>query len=170
MIPYLSADLPPVWRQSSINSLSAALPLYGPFSSWRISMLPIDPVKRSLLRISSLALLLLLVGCGFSPSATNGPTPAKSSPTPLSATNVIYSPLFTTHYLVSLRPDVAYGPDPLETLDLCMPSGAKGSLPGVVLMHGGSSDTGDKRAEYDTLGDDLQSAYMGLASQGFVVA
>ena len=73
-------------------------------------------------------------------------------------------------YNTQLRGDVAYGSSPLETLDLCQPVGAPTPLPGLVLIHGGSSTVGDKRAEFDVQGDTLLDLCMGLASQGFVVA
>jgi acetyl esterase/lipase len=80
------------------------------------------------------------------------------------------SDLFPARYTTQLRGDVAYGPAPLETLDLCQPVGAPAPLPGIVLIHGGSSTVGDKRAEFDVQGDTLLDLCMGLASQGFVVA
>ncbi|HEY7342217.1 MAG TPA: alpha/beta hydrolase [Ktedonobacterales bacterium] len=65
---------------------------------------------------------------------------------------------------------MAYGSAPLETLDLCAPEHPTAPLPGIVLIHGGSSTVGDKRAEFDVQGDTLTDMCMGLASQGFVVA
>jgi acetyl esterase/lipase len=69
-----------------------------------------------------------------------------------------------------MRPDLAYGSAPLEALDLCTPDHPAAPLPGIVLIHGGSSTVGDKRAEFDVQGDTLTDLCMGLASQGFVVA
>lgn len=59
-------------------------------------------------------------------------------------------------------PNIAYGPLEAETLDLCLPEGASGARPGVILIHGGGWVNGDK-------GDFAQQcAY--LASLGFVAA
>lgn len=59
-------------------------------------------------------------------------------------------------------PNLAYGPLDAETLDLCLPEGASGTRPGVILIHGGGWVNGDK-------GDFAQQcAY--LASLGFVAA
>lgn len=109
------------------------------------------------------AMLLFLPACG---GAT---TTSQAAPTP-SATVTTSNNLFTPQYGTLLRGDVAYGSAPLETLDLCQPVGAPALLPGLVLIHGGSSTVGDKRAEFDVQGDTLLDLCMGLASQGFVVA
>lgn len=93
-----------------------------------------------------------------------------STPAPAPTANATFAHLFTPRYPVVLRPDVAYGSAPLETLDLCAPDQPAALLPGIVLIHGGSSTVGDKRAEFDVQGDTLTDLCMGLASQGFVVA
>jgi len=92
-----------------------------------------------------------------------------AAPTPTAAITAA-SDLFASRYNTQLRGDVAYGPASLETLDLCQPVGAPTPLPGLVLIHGGNSTVGDKRAEFDVQGDTLLNLCMGLASQGFVVA
>lgn len=46
-----------------------------------------------------------------------------------------------------VRPNIAYGPDPAEQLDLCLPAGAPaGKRPAVVMLHGGYWTVGDKSA------------------------
>ncbi len=112
---------------------------------------------------SSFLILLILSACG------GASTQSQTATTP-SATITAASDLFAPRYNTQLRGDVAYGPAPLETLDLCQPVGAPTPLPGLVLIHGGSSTVGDKRAEFDVQGDTLLDLCMGLASQGFVVA
>jgi acetyl esterase/lipase len=109
---------------------------------------------------SSFFALLVLAACG---GAT---TSSQTTSTASVASNGLLSPRYNTQ----MRGDVAYGPAPLETLDLCQPVGAPTPLPGLVLIHGGSSTVGDKRAEFDAQGDTLLDLCMGLASQGFVVA
>ncbi|HEV2235452.1 MAG TPA: alpha/beta hydrolase [Ktedonobacterales bacterium] len=120
-------------------------------------------IARYALFLCGVSVLLILPACGG--SSTQSPT----RPTP-SATSAPPSGLFTPRYATQLRGDVAYGPAPLETLDLCQPVGAPGPLPGLVLIHGGSSTVGDKRAEFDVQGDTLLDLCKGLASQGFLVA
>ncbi len=120
-------------------------------------------ILRHTLFLSSFLILLILPACGGTS------TQSQTAPTP-SATIAAASDLFAPRYNTQLRGDVAYGPAPLETLDLCQPVGAPTPLPGLVLIHGGSSTVGDKRAEFDVQGDTLLDLCMGLASQGFVVA
>jgi acetyl esterase/lipase len=46
-----------------------------------------------------------------------------------------------------IRPDIAYGPDPAQHLDLCVPAGApEGGRPAIVMIHGGYWTVGDKGA------------------------
>lgn len=111
---------------------------------------------------------LALAACSGAPSATQKPTASTSAPAPTSPP--AFANLFTPRYSVTMRPDVTYGSAPLETLDICAPDHPTTPLPGIVLIHGGSSTVGDKRAEFDVQGDTLTDACMGLASQGFVVA
>src|SRR5665213_457718 len=40
--------------------------------------------------------------------------------------------------------DVAYGTDPAQKMDLYLPSGFTGLRPGVILIHGGGWQAGDK--------------------------
>ena len=112
--------------------------------------------------IAGFFITLALVACGGAP-----PT---STPAPTPTATATFANLFTPHYSVAMRPDVAYGSAPLETLDLCAPDHPTAPLPGIVLIHGGSSTVGDKRDEFDVQGDTLTDLCMGLASQGFVVA
>jgi acetyl esterase/lipase len=65
-------------------------------------------------------------------------------------------------YTTTIQPDVAYGPEPEETLDLCLPQGAQGLRPGVVLIHGGGWSQGDKTH--------FSALCAALASYGFVAA
>jgi acetyl esterase/lipase len=120
-------------------------------------------ILRHTLFLSGFLMLLILPACGGSS------TSSQVAPTS-TATIAAASDLFAPRYNTQLRGDVAYGPAPLETLDLCQPVGAPTPLPGLVLIHGGSSTVGDKRAEFDVQGDTLLDLCMGLASQGFVVA
>src|SRR5512133_459726 len=118
-------------------------------------------VLRHSLFLSSFLILLMLSACGGTS------TQSQTAPTS-TATIAAASGLFPPRYNTQLRGDVAYGSAPLETLDLCQPVGAPTPLPGLVLIHGGSSTVGDKRAEFDVQGDTLLDLCMGLASQGFV--
>ena len=46
-----------------------------------------------------------------------------------------------------IRPNIAYGPDPAQRLDLCVPpAGAPAGRPAVVMIHGGYWTVGDKGA------------------------
>ena len=65
-------------------------------------------------------------------------------------------------YQVQTISNVAYGPLDAETLDLCLPSGASGAQPGVILIHGGGWVNGDK--------EDFAEQCNYLASLGFVAA
>lgn len=109
----------------------------------------------------TLAATLALSACGggMSSKASGTATPTAS-----------FARMFTPRYPVRMQANVAYGPAALETLDLCQPTGVSGPLPGLALIHGGSSTVGDKAAEFDVQGDTLTDACLGLASQGFVVA
>lgn len=60
----------------------------------------------------------------------------------------------------SVTRDVAYGTDPAQKMDIFMPAGFTGPRPGVVLIHGGGWQAGDK-GFYAPLGQVL-------ATQGFV--
>ncbi len=121
-----------------------------------------SPQRWCAMAMPALAALLCLSACGSSPAAPSAS--ATSTPTPT------FASLFTPHHPVQMRGDLAYGPAALETLDLCSPTDVSTPLPGIVLIHGGSSTVGDKRDEFDVQGDTLVDACMGLASQGFVVA
>src|SRR6185312_15024133 len=93
--------------------------------------------------IAGFFITLALVACGGGPSAST------SAPAPTATATATFANLFTPRYSVAMRPDVAYGSAPLETLDLCAPDHPAAPLPGIVLIHGGSSTVGDKRDEFD---------------------
>ena len=121
------------------------------------------------LLLAGCLIILIFTGCG------GAPTSSRASATPTLASTATaaapYSHLLTPTYPVTMRSDVAYGSAPLEQLDLCQPDGVTSSqLPGIVLIHGGSSTVGDKRTQFDIQGDTLVDLCMSLASQGFVVA
>ncbi len=124
----------------------------------------------SWLLVAGCVAVLALAACGGAPSAKQAPTTTAPASTPASTPTATFAHLFTPRYSVAMRPDLAYGSAPLETLDLCAPDHPTAPLPGIVLIHGGSSTVGDKRAEFDVQGDTLTDLCMGLASQGFVVA
>jgi acetyl esterase/lipase len=107
-------------------------------------------------------LLLTIAACSTTPPATTKPM-ATPTATPT------FSRLFSPHYQVTLKPNVAYGSLPDQILDLCTPSGLSTPRPGIVLIHGGGFVGGDKRYQFDDQ-DTLFDVCMGLASQGFVVA
>ena len=125
-------------------------------------------LRRSLL-LAGCLITLPFAGCGGAPASSQASATPTRAPTATAAAT--YAHLLTPHYPITMRSDVAYGSAPLEQLDLCQPDGVTSSqLPGIVLIHGGSSTVGDKRAEFDVQGDTLVDLCMSLASQGFVVA
>lgn len=101
--------------------------------------------------------LLALTACGQPQtppaSSTSGVVQVTTTP------EATQSPGF---YQVQNEPNVAYGPLAGEALDLCLPGGAPGPRPAVVMMHGGGWVNGDKSA--------LASDCYALALRGFVVA
>jgi acetyl esterase/lipase len=108
---------------------------------------------RLLLRCLVLACLPALAACAGAAVAGSAPV------TPL-ATVALPAPVPRFH--AELRPDLPYGPYAAQVLDLCMPAGATGSRPGVVLIHGGAWMHGDKLR--------WRSLCLQLAAQGFVAA
>ncbi|MBL8849265.1 MAG: alpha/beta hydrolase [Planctomycetaceae bacterium] len=60
--------------------------------------------------------------------------------------------------------DIAYGSDPLQTVDVYLPAGVEGRLPTVVYIHGGGWREGDKREGVNRVG----SFAPVLVEQGFV--
>jgi acetyl esterase/lipase len=78
-----------------------------------------------------LSLLLALAACGMS---TTVRTTATLTP----------GGLPPPRYHATMQSNLAYGPLPDETLDLCQPQGAAGLRPGVILLHGGGWTLGDK--------------------------
>jgi acetyl esterase/lipase len=106
---------------------------------------------RLLLRCLVLVCLPALAACAS--AAVAGSVPV----TPF-ATVALPAPRFHAE----LRPDLQYGPYAAQTLDLCVPAGATGTRPGVVLIHGGAWMGGDKLR--------WRSLCEQLAAQGFVAA
>lgn len=106
-----------------------------------------------------LALLFVVTACA-------DPSPSAGATEPI-ITHVSPSPTLSTiapvaRYQVQVIPNIAYGPQQAETLDLCVPSGASGARPGVILIHGGGWVNGDK--------GDFAEQCSYLASLGFVAA
>lgn len=91
----------------------------------------------------------------FAPAGLTNPAPSRF-------------PLPAARYRAVLRPDLAYGPLPGESLDLCTPATA-GTRPGVLLIHGGGWVRGDKRA-YDSLCRYLAGQGLVAASAGYRLA
>lgn len=52
-----------------------------------------------------------------------------------------------TTYQVKTITNVAYGSDPLQKLDICMPIGASSPRPAWIIIHGGGWDSGDKATD-----------------------
>ena len=84
-------------------------------------------------RLCALALVaVLLLALSSSALAAAVPSASAQSASPL------------PHYAVRMTRNVAYGPRPEETIDLCEPIGARGPLPVVIAIHGGAWVAGDK--------------------------
>lgn len=115
-------------------------------------------IQRGMMGLAILAAVVILAGCSIGASQRAAPTPTASTRATAAATPT----LPPSRYDVTVQRSVAYGPQPYETLDLCKPQGAAGTLPGIVLLHGGGFVDGDKADVAD------QCSY--LASQGVVVA
>lgn len=107
-----------------------------------------------------LVALVILAGCagGGASASVAHPRPAAASATAASAPATIPPAVYTAE----TRADVAYGPLNGETLDLCLPGGAATARPGVLLIHGGGWQGGDK-SQYEDL-------CRRLAERGFVAA
>lgn len=85
-------------------------------------------------------LVIVLAACGpakasIAPTATGQPTARANTGVP--------APRFQTQ----TQMNVAYGPLAAEVLDLCTPKGATGTLPGVVIIHGGGWSAGDQHQD-----------------------
>jgi acetyl esterase/lipase len=107
------------------------------------------------------------VAVSATPTPTPSPSPTTISPTATPQTPVVVPtaapPIPLGQYKVQAQSNVPYG-SPVnlsERLDLCLPVGAAGLRPGVVLIHGDGFTNGDK-SEYDPL-------CLAYASYGFVV-
>jgi acetyl esterase/lipase len=103
--------------------------------------------RTAVAKVLCLALALGLTACAGSAGAVGMP---------------LVSAILPPKYTVRIRWNLAYGPQPDEVLDLCLPQGASGPHPAVVIIHGGGWIQGDKRYF-----DGLCHA---LASRGFVAA
>jgi acetyl esterase/lipase len=105
--------------------------------------------------VPPLLLLALLAGCaqGASGAHRGAPQPRATADKPI---------LPPVAYTANLRSDIAYGPLPGESLDLCAPQGATTRRPGVLMIHGGAWSGGDKG-----MYDDLCRL---LAQHGFLAA
>lgn len=104
-------------------------------------------MRPHLVALLGLSLLLALTACGTASTVRSTVTPGGLPP---------------PRYHATVQSNVAYGPLPDETLDLCQPQGAAGLRPGVILLHGGGWTAGDK-SEYTAL-------CTFLAGQGVVAA
>jgi triacylglycerol lipase len=63
----------------------------------------------------------------------------------------LYAPMFPKEAWagVSIQRDIAYGPDPLQRLDVFTPAGAEGKkLPVLLFVHGGGFTRGDKHGDF----------------------
>jgi acetyl esterase/lipase len=112
-------------------------------------------MRPHLVTLLGLSLLLALTACGT-------PSTGRSTMTPTMTPGGLPPP----RYHATVQSDVAYGPLPGETLDLCQPQGAAGLRPGVILLHGGGWTAGDK-SEYAA---DYTGLCPFLAGQGVVAA
>lgn len=103
--------------------------------------------------------LLILAACGQSPAAQSGLHAIAAATLAVPTLSPVLPP---PRYQPEVSNDIPYGPLPAETLDLCQPQGATDLRPGVILIHSGGWDAGDKSefAPECTL----------LASEGFVAA
>lgn len=109
-----------------------------------------------------LLLLLWLTACGNNSVAGQQPTSTHTLTHTVSrhsTTSVIVPP---DRYRAVVSFNLAYGPLPGERLDLCTPAKAPGTHPGVILIHGGGWQSGDKVF--------FQTMCKKLAAQGFVAA
>src|SRR5579859_5768829 len=78
----------------------------------------------------SLVLLLLLAACGGQAKTPPSPGRPIAGITPIS-TPTLSMILPPARYQAQIRSNIAYGPLPEETLDLCLPVGAPDLRPGV---------------------------------------
>ncbi|HEU5369738.1 MAG TPA: alpha/beta hydrolase [Ktedonobacterales bacterium] len=108
------------------------------------------------------------IAVSATPTPTPTPSPTVVTPTPVPQTPTVVPtaapPIPLGRYRVQAKSSVPYS-SPVnleERLDLCLPVGAAGLRPGVVLIHGDGFDNGNK-GEYDPL-------CLAYASYGFVVA
>ncbi|MDB5662846.1 MAG: alpha/beta hydrolase [Sphingomonas bacterium] len=62
----------------------------------------------------------------------------------------LYAPMFGKEPWAGakLTRDIAYGPDPLQTLDVFSPPGARGKRPVLLFVHGGGFTRGDKHGAF----------------------
>lgn len=123
--------------------------------SWRRGV----RVTRPAVAVLVVALALIVAGCAV-PSATTGATAQPTQGTSGGQNTPVPTP--SAPYSVQAQDNIAYGPRPGETLDLCAPEGTIFSRPGIVFIHGGGWSQGDK-SQYTAL-------CISYAERGFVVA
>ncbi len=76
---------------------------------------------------------------------------------------IVLNVSFITTYAVQENQGIAYGPEPSEVLDECLPIGAPSGQPGLIVIHGGSwSSASRTNAQFE----DLCNAY---AEEGYAV-
>ncbi|HEY4030498.1 MAG TPA: alpha/beta hydrolase [Caulobacteraceae bacterium] len=103
---------------------------------------------------------LVAAACGFAALATasNAQVPADiaakvraAGPVMDSSVGQLYAPLFPKAAWdgVAIQRDIAYGPDPLQRLDVFAPDGSQGKkLPVLLFVHGGGFVRGDKHGDF----------------------
>jgi acetyl esterase/lipase len=118
-------------------------------------------IMRSRRRGGALVLFLLLVlaACGQSPDTQSGLHPVAEATLAVPTLSPVLPP---PRYQPQVSYNIPYGPLPAETLDLCQPQGATDLRPGVILIHSGGWDAGDK--------SEFAPECNLLASEGFVAA
>lgn len=108
-----------------------------------------------------LALTGVLVACGGGAALLPIPTPGASARIP--SPTVTASPdIPPARYQFTMRSNIAYGPHAAEQLNLCQPENAPGTHPGIIFIHGGGWDSGNKGSYTDFC--EL------LAARGFIAA
>ncbi|HVU70125.1 MAG TPA: alpha/beta hydrolase [Ktedonobacteraceae bacterium] len=109
-----------------------------------------------------LLLLLSLAACGQNGTVGQGSLSPHAFARAVSRHSAISAPVPPDRYQSVVQFNLAYGPLPGERLDLCTPWHAPGVHPGVLLIHGGGWQSGDKSF--------FLAMCKKLATQGFVAA
>jgi acetyl esterase/lipase len=117
-------------------------------------------VTNNIRLLFSFLFLFFLVACGSNSLAKQVPISTSTHTVP--RTPVASSNVPPARYRPAIKANVAYGPLPAERLDLCLPRNAPGIHPGILLIHGGGWQSGDKSFFRDMC--------KSLAAQGFVAA